>query len=102
MEPAIEIVGVTKRFRRHTEPNKSIKERLLYFRKNEVREFDALHDVNLEVAAGETIGLLGHNGSGKSTRLKFIAGPIRPTTGEIREVGRASGRERVCREVENS
>jgi ABC-2 type transport system ATP-binding protein len=88
MEPAIEIVGVTKRFRRHTEPNKSLKERLLYFRKNEVREFDALHDVNLEVAAGETIGLLGHNGSGKSTLLKCIAGTIRPTTGEIRVRGR--------------
>ena len=88
MAPAIEIVGVTKRFRRHTEPNKSIKERLLYFRKNEVKQFDALHDVNLEVAAGETIGLLGHNGSGKSTLLKCIAGTIRPTTGEIRVRGR--------------
>jgi ABC-2 type transport system ATP-binding protein len=88
MEPAIEIIGVTKRFQRHTEPNKSIKERLLYFRKNEVRQFDALHDVNLEVAQGETIGLLGHNGSGKSTLLKCIAGTIRPTTGEIRVRGR--------------
>ena len=88
MEPAIEIVGVTKRFRRHTEPNKSIKERVLHFRKNEVREFDALHDVNLDVAQGETIGLLGHNGSGKSTLLKCIAGTIRPTTGEIRVRGR--------------
>jgi ABC-2 type transport system ATP-binding protein len=88
MEPAIEIIGVTKRFRRHTEPNKSVKERLLYFRKNEVKEFDALHDINLEVAAGETIGLLGHNGSGKSTLLKCIAGTIRPSTGEIRVRGR--------------
>jgi ABC-type polysaccharide/polyol phosphate transport system ATPase subunit len=88
MEPAIEIVGVTKRFRRHTEPNKSIKERLLYFRKNEVKEFDALHDIDLDVAQGETIGLLGHNGSGKSTLLKCIAGTIRPTTGEIRVRGR--------------
>ena len=88
MEPAIEIVGVTKRFRRHTEPNKSIKERLLYFRKNEVKEFDALHDIDLEVAQGETIGLLGHNGSGKSTLLKCIAGTIRPTSGEIRVRGR--------------
>jgi ABC-2 type transport system ATP-binding protein len=88
MAPAIEIVGVTKRFRRHTEPSKSIKERFLSFRKNEVRTFDALHDINLEVESGETIGLLGHNGSGKSTLLKCIAGTIRPTEGEIRVRGR--------------
>lgn len=88
MAPAIEIVGVTKQFRRHTEPSKTIKERLLSWRKNEVQTFDALHDVNLEVAAGETVGLLGHNGSGKSTLLKCIAGTIRPTEGEIRVHGR--------------
>lgn len=86
--PAIEIVGVTKRFRRHTEPTKTIKERLLNFRKGEVETFDALHDVNITVEPGETIGLLGHNGSGKSTLLKCIAGTIRPTTGEIRVQGR--------------
>lgn len=88
MAPAIEIVGVTKTFRRHTEPSKSIKERFLSFRRDEVRTFDALNDVNLQVEVGETIGLLGHNGSGKSTLLKCIAGTIRPTSGEIRVQGR--------------
>ncbi len=88
MATAIEIEGVTKRFRRHTEPAKSIKERFLSWGKDEVVTFDALHDVRLEVEEGETIGLLGHNGSGKSTLLKCIAGTIRPTEGEIRVRGR--------------
>lgn len=86
-DPAVEIIGVTKKFRRHTEPAKTLKERALSWRRNQVTEFDALHEIDLEIEQGETVGLLGHNGSGKSTLLKCIAGTIRPTEGTIRVRG---------------
>ena len=45
--------------------------------------FFALRDINLKVAQGEMIGLIGLNGAGKSTLLKLIAGLYRPTQGNI-------------------
>jgi lipopolysaccharide transport system ATP-binding protein len=51
-------------------------------------EFWALRDVDLEVAPGETLGLVGANGAGKSTLLKLLARVTAPTTGELRYRGR--------------
>ena len=47
----------------------------------------ALHDVSIEVHAGERVGLIGRNGSGKSTLLKLIAGVLRPTLGSVHVEG---------------
>ena len=44
---------------------------------------EVLKDVNWEVKPGDRIGLVGVNGSGKSTQLKIVAGEIEPTTGEV-------------------
>ena len=44
--------------------------------------FRALDDLNLEVAAGEVFGLLGPNGSGKTTALRLLLGFLRPTAGQ--------------------
>lgn len=44
---------------------------------------DVLHDINLEVRAGEVLCLLGDNGAGKSTLIKLLSGVHQPTTGEI-------------------
>jgi ABC-2 type transport system ATP-binding protein len=52
----------------------------------------ALHDLNLEVTAGQIYGLLGPNGSGKSTTLKIILGLISPTRGTAQVFGRESDR----------
>lgn len=49
----------------------------------------ALDDVDLDVAAGEVVALLGQNGAGKSTLIKLLAGVYRPTAGTIRIGGRA-------------
>jgi len=87
---AIEVRNVSKRFRLYHEQFTSLKERILHGGKVPYEDFWALKDVNLEVAEGETFGLLGHNGSGKSTLLKCIAGIIQPTEGEIVTRGRVA------------
>jgi lipopolysaccharide transport system ATP-binding protein len=52
------------------------------------REFWALTDVDLDVRQGETLGVVGHNGAGKSTMLKLLAGIMTPTSGRIDVHGR--------------
>ena len=52
--------------------------------------FYALRDVTFTMDRGETVGIIGRNGSGKSTILKLIAGVTAPTTGEVRVAGRVS------------
>ena len=52
--------------------------------------FEALRGVSFGVAAGKTFGLVGRNGSGKSTMLKLIAGIGRPTSGDVKVHGRVS------------
>ena len=51
------------------------------FTKN--KYYDALKNINLKIYPGETIGIIGKNGSGKSSLLKIISGIIQPTSGEI-------------------
>lgn len=50
---------------------------------------DVLHDINLEVRAGEVLCLLGDNGAGKSTLIRLLSGVHKPSSGEIRINGRA-------------
>jgi len=53
-------------------------------------ELHALASVDLEVAAGETVGIVGENGAGKSTLLKIISGTTAPTSGEVEVNGRVA------------
>ena len=50
---------------------------------------DVLHDINLEVRAGEVLCLLGDNGAGKSTLIKIMSGVYQPTSGTIEMDGQA-------------
>jgi ABC-type polysaccharide/polyol phosphate transport system ATPase subunit len=52
--------------------------------------FPALQGVSFNVAAGRTYGIIGRNGSGKSTALKLVAGITKPTTGTVQVAGRIS------------
>jgi homopolymeric O-antigen transport system ATP-binding protein len=63
--------------------------RLLYWRKPP-RDFTALRNVDLDIATGSRLGIIGRNGAGKSTLLKLIAGALEPTRGEVKVFGKIS------------
>lgn len=88
MAAAIEVANVTKSFKVYQEGGQSAKERLIRAGRNPHIVFKALDDVSFEVQQGETFALLGHNGSGKSTMLKCIAGTLRPSSGRVVSRGR--------------
>ncbi|MEJ7764185.1 MAG: ABC transporter ATP-binding protein [Acidimicrobiales bacterium] len=90
MTAAIVIDGVTKRFKIGGEKFDSLKDRLIHLGRVPSTDFWALKGIDLEIARGETFGLLGHNGSGKSTLLKCVAGVLEPTAGQVRSKGRMS------------
>ncbi|BAZ09914.1 ABC transporter-related protein [Calothrix sp. NIES-4071] len=88
-EIAVSLRGVSKCFKRYGRPVDRLKE-LLLPSKSRASEFWALRDINLDIPKGETFGIVGRNGSGKSTMLQIIAGTLTPTTGEVSVKGRVS------------
>lgn len=56
-------------------------------------DFKAVDDVSFEIKKGEVVGLLGHNGAGKTTIMKMITGYLEPTSGEIRIDDLQAGRD---------
>lgn len=89
-DPAVRVVGISKKFTLHTEKRNSLKERLVRGRARTDGDFWALTDVSFDVPRGTTFGLIGNNGSGKSTMLKLLAGVHRPTSGSVIADGRVS------------
>lgn len=88
--PAIRVDDVSKRFRLYTDRPGSVKEIFTKFRQKRYEEFWALKNVSLEVEHGSVYGLVGHNGSGKSSLLKIMAGIHQPTSGRVDTNGRIS------------
>lgn len=87
MEKVIEFKSVWKKFKRGRKL--LLKEALLdIFKPGVTTDFWALKDVNFSIQKGEAIGIIGKNGSGKSTILKLIAGVIVPTKGEVEIKGK--------------
>lgn len=85
---AIRFQDVSKTFR--LSQTKALKEMLLGISGHRRRSVlvQAVRHLDLTIAEGETVALLGHNGSGKSTTLKMLAGTVAPTTGRIWARGR--------------
>ena len=83
MENAITVKDVTKIYKLYDKPIDRLKEALNPFHKEYHEKFYALNNLSFEVKKGETVGIIGTNGSGKSTILKIITGVLTPTTGEV-------------------
>lgn len=87
---AIRAENVSKRFWLHRGRPSGLKERFVRGRGPASVPFWALRDATFDIERGRTFGLLGQNGSGKSTTLKVLAGIYRPTSGTISINGRVS------------
>lgn len=89
MGNVIEVQNVSMRFNLELEKTDTIKEYVLKTLRKARRfnELYALRDVTFSVSRGESVALIGANGSGKSTMLKLVAGVLRPTSGSVRVQG---------------
>ena len=87
---AIQVKDLEKAYKLYDKPSDRLKESLGISRKKGYKEHYALRGVNLTINQGETVGIIGTNGSGKSTILKIITGVLNPTGGTVEVNGRIS------------
>jgi ABC-type polysaccharide/polyol phosphate transport system ATPase subunit len=93
MSVVITLDRVSKRFTLQHHKARSFQEALVNFvhrRNGTVEQFWALKDVSFDVQSGQTLGIIGENGSGKSTILKLITRILEPTEGKVSVQGRVS------------
>ncbi|MBQ7616097.1 MAG: ABC transporter ATP-binding protein [Butyrivibrio sp.] len=89
-DTAIEVRNLTKTYRLYEKPLDRLKDSLGLAKHSSFKEHRALNNVSLSVKKGETVGIIGTNGSGKSTILKIITGVLSPTEGEVEVDGHIS------------
>jgi ABC-2 type transport system ATP-binding protein len=87
---AIEVKSLSKNFRLYHERNRYIKAAFLRGRRATYEEFIALNDVSFDVPHGATLGIIGSNGSGKTTMLKCLTGIYTPERGSIKIDGKVA------------
>ncbi len=87
---AIQVKGLEKVYKLYDKPSDRLKEALGFGRKKRYKEHYALKGVDMMIYQGETVGIIGTNGSGKSTILKIITGVLNPTGGSVHVNGRIS------------
>ena len=87
--PIIQVDNVSMRFNLAQEKTETLKEYTVKLLKHQLffNEFYALQDVSFSIEPGESVALIGRNGSGKSTMLKLIAGVMYPSKGSVRVNG---------------
>lgn len=87
---AISVMDVSKIYRLYDKPIDRLKEALSPTHKKYHKEFFALDKLSFNVEKGSTVGIIGTNGSGKSTILKIITGVLNPSTGSVKVDGNIS------------
>lgn len=87
---AINVENVDKIYKLYDRPSDRLREAFSLSKKKRYKEKYALNQVSMTVYQGETVGIIGTNGSGKSTILKMITGVLHPTKGNITVNGRIS------------
>jgi teichoic acid transport system ATP-binding protein len=88
--PAVRAVDLGKCYHVYEKPADRLKQALLRWRKQFYRDFWACKKVSFDVTPGQSIGIIGRNGSGKSTVLQLVAGVLAPTTGEVTVRGKVN------------
>ncbi|HXL82140.1 MAG TPA: ABC transporter ATP-binding protein [Pyrinomonadaceae bacterium] len=88
MPVALRVEKVSKQYRIYDRPGDRLKESVTRGLLSRHKEFWALRDVDFEIEAGTTVGIVGPNGCGKSTLLQIIAGTLAPTHGDVWHEGR--------------
>jgi lipopolysaccharide transport system ATP-binding protein len=88
MTVALRVEKVSKQYRIYERPGDRLKESLTRGWLRRHKEFWALRDVDFQIKAGTTVGIVGPNGCGKSTLLQIISGTLAPTHGDVWHQGR--------------
>jgi ABC-type polysaccharide/polyol phosphate transport system, ATPase component len=89
-ETAIEVKNVKKKFKVYLDKGRSLKEKVLFQNRNRYETRWVLNGISFSVKKGEAVGLIGHNGCGKSTTLKLLTQIMYPDEGSIEIKGRVS------------
>ncbi|MFL7837796.1 MAG: ABC transporter ATP-binding protein, partial [Candidatus Promineifilaceae bacterium] len=93
-QPVISFKNVSKRFTFSREQSQSIQETLISVfgrrQRHPKKDLWAVRDLSFDLYQGQALGIIGRNGSGKSTVLKLIARILRPTSGQVMVHGRVS------------
>jgi len=89
-ENIIEVKDLTKKFKIYYDKGRMLKEKVLFRNRNRYEEHWVLKGISFEIKKGEAVGLVGHNGCGKSTTLKLLTRIIYPDAGSIEMKGRVS------------
>lgn len=87
---SIRVKNVSKVYRLYDKPMDRLREALNLTKKKYHKNYYALNNVSFDIKKGETVGLLGINGAGKSTMLKIITGVLTPTSGSVEINGKIS------------
>ena len=84
----IDVRNVSKQFNVYFDKANTLKERVIFWKRNNHEVRKVLNDINVQIKKGETVALIGVNGSGKSTLLKLMTKIIYPNEGEIEVKGK--------------
>ena len=87
---AIEVLKLSKAYKIYDNNKDRVKEILPFFKESYHRDFYAVNNVSFSIKKGEIVGIIGKNGSGKSTILKLITGVLTPTDGVVNVNGKIS------------
>ena len=85
---AVEVKNMSKSFKVYYDKPNTLKERLVFFKRNKTEVRPILTNINLKINKGETVALIGTNGSGKSTLLKLMTKIIYPNSGTVKTFGK--------------
>lgn len=88
MRKVLEVHNIHKTYKIYKNNIDRLKE--IFLKKSYHKEFTANENISFDLYEGETLGIIGVNGAGKSTILKIIAGVIEPTSGEVRRHGKVT------------